>query len=401
MKITVKKIDDINIIISGTIQSTTTEINDDSGELQRKAETKVLESFIEAGMKEACVTENEILGQPNFKKYEKSDDSIYLEVEIATKPTINTDVEYMDIVPPYTQANIDLKVIDEKLLRMAKKQAPFTALKTPRTVQIGDLVNIDFEGFMNNKALASANEKEYKLLIGSKSFLEGFEEQIIGMSAGEEKVVKIIFPKEYKTKALAGQETRFEVKLHEIQEQVAIEVNDALAQKIFKHADATLETLKGKMAEKMNSQAFSDIYNESLKPQIIKGLLTKFDFTLPSNVIEQEIDAKINELAQTMSREDHSLVKENDKKFNALRDSVRVEASNSIKAALIVEALAKKEGIEISDKEVDSALRYEAMMRGKDADELLTYYKDNNLLTSAKIGLREDKLFKSMLGVKI
>ena len=399
MKITVEKIDDINIIISGTIQSTLTESNDDNGQLQREAEAKILQEFIEMGMKEASVTDEETLGQPNFKKYEKSDNSIYLEVEIATKPTIDTNIEYMDIVPSYTQPSIDPKVIDKKLLLMAKKQAPFTALTTPRDVEMGDLVSIDFEGFMNDKALAAANEKKYKLLIGSNAFLAGFEKQIIGMNTGEEKTIKITFPKDYKTKALAGQETRFEVKLNEIQEQIAIEVDDVLAQKIFKHKAATLETLKGKMAEKMSSQAFSNIYNEELKPQIIKGLLTKFDFSLPNNVIEQEIDAKVNELAQRMSREDHALVKENDKKFNTLRNSVREEAKNSIKAALIVEALAKKEGIEINDAEVESALQYEAMMRGKNADELLLYYKDNNLMTSAKVGLREDKLFKKMLGI--
>ena len=284
---------------------------------------------------------------------------------------------------------------------MAKKQAPFTALKSPRAVQMGDLVSIDFEGFLHDKPLAAANEKEYKLLIGSKSFIDGFEEQIVGMHIGEHKSINITFPKEYKTKELAGQVTRFEVTLNDFQEQIPIEVDDALARKIFKHEAATLETLKGKMAEKMHAQTFSDIYNEQLKPQIIQGLLTKLDFTLPHNVIEQEIDAKVNELAQTMSREDHALIKENDKKFKELRDSLRVEASNSIKAALIVDALASKEGIEISDEEVEAALRYEAMMRGKDADELLEYYQENNLMTSAKIGLREEKLFKKMLGIDV
>jgi len=226
MNITVKKIDDINIILSGTIQGVETKANDDDAKCQREEEAKLLQTFIESGMKKAGLTEKEMLGQPNFKKYEKSDDTIVLEVQIATKPIIDVDVEYMDIVPKYKEEPIDAKVIDEKLLLMAKKQAPFTALKSPRAVQMGDLVSIDFEGFLHDKPLAAANEKEYKLLIGSKSFIDGFEEQIVGMHIGEHKSINITFPKEYKTKELAGQVTRFEVTLNDFQEQIPIEVDD-------------------------------------------------------------------------------------------------------------------------------------------------------------------------------
>ncbi|HHD75900.1 MAG TPA: trigger factor, partial [Campylobacterales bacterium] len=84
--------------------------------------------------------------------------------------------------------------------------------------------------------------------------------------------------------------------------------------------------------------------------------------------------------------------------FHALRESVREEAENAIKIALIVEALAKKQGLEVDEQEILSALYYQAMMSGQDATELVEYYKKNNLMTSAKMGLTEDKLFGQMLG---
>ena len=113
MNITVKKIDDINIILSGTIQGVETKANDDDAKCQREEEAKLLQTFIESGMKKAGLTEKEMLGQPNFKKYEKSYDTIVLEVQIATKPIIDVDVEYMNIVPKYKEEPIDAKVIDE------------------------------------------------------------------------------------------------------------------------------------------------------------------------------------------------------------------------------------------------------------------------------------------------
>lgn len=428
MKITVEKTDDINIIIRGTIENSVihekiTELKDQAvkalkkdktidaqttedklnkmrdSQFQREAEGQILQDFIEAGMKKANLDQDEILGQPNFKKYEQEKTGVSLEVEISTSPVIDTNVEYMDIVPNFTIPTVDPKNVDAKLAEMALKKAPYTKIKTERSVKNGDLVVLDFEGFLNGRALQGANETEYKLKIGSNSMIPGFEEAVIGMRSDEEKTIKVTFPKEFQTKELAGQETEFNVKLLEIQEQIPLELNDALAQRIFDDERATLDLLKLKMTEKITSQAFSNLYNEELKPQIIRGLLSKFDFTLPNNVIEQEIDAKINERAQRMSKEEHALYKEDREKFNMLRDMVRQEAKDSIKAALIVDALAKKEGIEVDDEEVLSALSYEAMMRGKDAEELIEYYKTNNLMTSAKVGLKEDKLFRKMLGV--
>lgn len=428
MKITVEKIDDINIIMRGTVdnfviekkiyelreqaeetlkkdkmldaQALENKLNQmDDASFQQEAEGQILQGFINAGISKAHVTLDELLGQPNFKIYEKQDNGIYLEVEISTHPKIDIKVEYMDIVPSYTAPTIDPKDIDAKLKEMAIKKAPYTTITTQRAVKNADLVNLDFEGFLNGRALSGANETEYKLKIGSNSFIPGFEEAVIGMMPDEEKTIKLTFPKDFQTKELAGKETEFKVKLHEIREQIPMKLNDALAQRIFDNEKATLDLLKLKMTEKITSQAFSNLYNEKLKPKIIKGLLSKFDFTLPNNVVEQEIDAKINERAQRMSTEDHELYKKDKTKFNDLRDSVREEARDSIKVALIVDTLAKKERIEVDDDEVLSALSMQAMMTGQDADELVEYYGTNNLMTSAKVGLIEEKLFLQMLGI--
>lgn len=412
-QVTVEKLDDINIRLTGTIDNRVIEtkidalkveakkadkkVNDET--LERAAQGQALQEFINNGMKKANVKLEDTLGQPHFKKYEKQTKSIYLEVDISTHPIINTNTSYIDIVPTFKKPTADLKTVEAQLTLLAKQQAPFTTVVTPRAVQNGDFVDIDFEGFLNNKALASANEKHYKLKIGSQSFLPGFEAQMIGLKVNEEKVINVTFPTTYKAKELAGKETNFNVKLHEIREQIPLKIDDELAKKVLKDSQATLEVLKKKMADQLIAQTFSNTYNTTIKPKLIQGLLHKFNFTLPNNVIEQEIDARVNDKAQQMSKEDQALYKEDDSKFDALRDSLRQAAKDSIKAALIVDALAKKEGLDVSETEIIDSLKYQAQRQGQDPEKFVDYYEENNLLTSVRVGLIEDKLFSKILGL--
>lgn len=417
MKVTVEKIDDINLIISGTIDDKTTEekfarlkeqaaneakdtsevVSDET--IRQKAESEILTEFIESGLKEADIDVDDILGQPRFIKYEKRDNGLYLEISISTNPEIDTSIDYTDIIPTFTQPDAAPEEVEAKLQQLAVQQAPFTPIETPRAVQDGDVAVIDFEGFVDGVAFEGGSAEKFNLKIGSNSFIPGFEEQIIGMAYGEEKTITVTFPKEYHSTDLAGKESEFKVKLHEIQEQKALTPDDAFAQRILNDKSATLDTLKRKLADQITSQALSLFYEDQLKPILIKGLLAKFDFTLPDNIVEQEIDAKATEYSLQMSEEERKELSEHKEKFHALRNSLREAARDTIKIALIVEALAKKEGLEVDEQEILSALYYQAMMSGQDAQELVTFYKENNLMTSAKIGLTQDKLFGKMLGL--
>ena len=412
MQVHIEKIDDINIVLTGLIEANLLEKKiselkakdpkdnaQDETFFQREAQAQILQDFINLGMKEAGIHQDDILGLPHFKKYEKEGEDLHLEILLATKPFINTNVNYMDVAPSFKMPKANPKTVESKLSLLAKQQAPYTTIQNPRPVQQGDFVDIDFEGHLHGKALAGANEKHYKLKIGSKTFLPGFEEQVIGMKVNERKIMHIVFPQDYKTEALAGEKTTFNVFLHEIREQIPLPVNDALAKKVLKDEKATLPTLKEKLAEQIVAQAFSNIYATTLKPKIIKGLLSKFDFTLPNNIIEQEIDARVNEKAQIMSKEEQLLYKQNDEKFTELRNSFREDARNSIKATLIVDALGKKENITVSEDELISTLKYQALKQGKNADDFVEYYQENNLMTSLKVGLIENKLVSKILGL--
>jgi len=414
VNITVEKIDDINFIMSGTVENSAIEEkvaylkkqaveepkNDESSEenIEQNAASQVFKDFIDAGIKEGNLNVEDILGQPALKKYEQQDDCIYFEVEMAVSPEINVDIDYKDIAPTYVEPTASSESVDAKLLEFAQKQAPFTKIETAKPIENGDVAVIDFTGFIDDKPFEGGSAEKFNIKVGSNQFIPGFEDQLVGMEYGEQKDIIVNFPKDYSSEDLAGKEAKFVVKLHEIQEQKADTIDDAFARKILQKEDATLETLKKQFKEQVTAEEISQIYMSELKPKIVKALLDRYDFTLPNNVVELEIDAKVREKTRSFSEEEHKAYMEDKGKFQELRESVRVEARDSIKKSLIVEALAKKEGIDVHEQEVIAALGYQATMTGQDPQALVKYYQDNNLMISAKMGLTEDKLFGHILG---
>ncbi len=415
MKVTVEKVDDINFILSGTVENSliedkvkklkentakekkTDETSSDE-KIEQDAAGEVFKDFISAGIKEAGIAVESILGQPSLKKYEQRKDKVFFEVELSISPKVHTDVDYKEITPVFTKPVASPQEIENKLAEFVLKQAPFTTIPTPKAVENGDVTVIDFEGFIDGKAFEGGSAQKFNLKIGSDSFIPGFEEQLIGMEYGQTKDVHLSFPDDYQAEDLAGKETKFVVTLHEIQEQHPITPDDAFAKKILSDEKATLTTLKEKFADQITSEELSRVYMNEIKPKMIDALLSKYDFTLPNNIVEQEIDAKVREKTRGYTQEQHKEFMEDKGKFMELRESVRASARDSIKLALIVEALAEKENVEVHENEVHAALGYQAMMSGQDTQELLKYYQENNLMTSAKMGLIEDKLFGIMLG---
>ena len=427
MKVTVKKLDDANILVSGTIENSVIEANINKlaveagkqmkvdgfrkgkvpphvvkklhgDKLKQDAESDALKSLMDEGIKESGINAADIIGEPTFKKYDKKDDEIEVELEVSTRPDVKLE-GYEKVVPAFDKPKASEKEIEEKLTEIAGQNAPFVKIKRKRMVKDGDTTLIDFEGFIDGKAFDGGKAEKFTLTIGSGQFIPGFEEQIIGMKYDEEKTVTVTFPAEYQSDELAGKEAEFKVLLHEIQEKEVAEINDELAQKLLQKDDATVDTLKDQVKEQVVNEKVSKIYNEELKPKLIEALVAHFDFALPNNIVAQEIDAKINAKAREMSEEELNDFKDNPEKVDALREEVREDAENSVKATFIVDALAKKEAVNVGDQEVSQAIYYEAMMSGQDPQEVIKYYQEKNLLPAVKMGMIEDKLFGKLLGL--
>jgi len=428
VNITVNKVDEANTIVSGTLSNEAIAIQIDKmaiqagkelnidgfrkgkvpphvvkklhGEkLEQDAEGEELKELIDAGMKEAGIAQSDVLGQPSFKKYEKVEAGIEVEVEVSTRPIFSIE-GYMDKLPAFEKPVASQEEIDAQLKEIAEGQAPFTAIETPREVISGDMTVINFEGFVDGVAFEGGKADDFNLQIGSGQFIPGFEDQIIGMAYDTEKEVTVTFPADYQSEDLAGKEAMFKVTVTEIQEKGEVELNDELAVKILQGTeDATLEMLTEKVKEQIESQAISNIYNADLKPQLVETLVAQFTFALPNNIVEQEIDAKVNAKAQEMDEAELETYKDNAEKVETLREEVRADAEASVRATFIVDALATEENVTVDDQEVSQAIYYEAMRGGQDPQKAIEYYQENNLLPAVKMGMIEDKLFGKLLGL--
>jgi trigger factor len=428
VEVTAKKIDDANVLVTAKIakddlEKRVSELAKEAGKqvkvdgfrkgkvppqvvknlygekLEQDAEGEAVREVIDQGSKELDVKPESILGQPSFKKYEKTDEGIEVEVEISLRPEFEPE-GYQEIVPSYDEPTVEDEERDERLKSLIEAQAPFEKIKRKRMLRKDDMAVIDFEGSIDGVVFEGGTAEGFNLRIGSGQFIPGFEDQIIGMKPEEEKVITVTFPEDYHSKDLAGKEAEFKVKVVEIQEKTVPELDDELAAKLLQgEENPSVDLLKEKVTEQIKNEKLSKVYNEELKPKLVEALVTKYDFALPNTIVEQEIDAKVNEKARTMSEEELKAYKENPEKVEELREELRSDAVDSVKATFIVDAVARKEGIDVSDEEVSQAIYYEAMMSGQDPQQVIKYYQENNLLPAVKMGMIEDKLFSKLLGL--
>ncbi|MEA3417821.1 MAG: trigger factor [Campylobacterota bacterium] len=428
MEVTVEKIDDANVLVAAKIaksdleekinklaKKTGTQIKVDGfrkgkvpahvvkqmyGEkLEQDAEADALRELLDKGSNELGIKPEAIMGQPTFKKFDKTDDGIDVEVELSLRPEFDPE-GYAEVAPKYEEPVVDDKERDERLDSLIEAQTPFEKIKRKRMLRKEDMVVLDFAGSIDGTPFEGGTAEDFSLRVGSGQFIPGFEDQIIGMKPEEEKVITVTFPEDYHSKDLAGKEAEFKVKINEIQEKKTPELDDELAAKLLQgEENPTVDLLKEKVAEQIKSEKLSKIYNEELKPKMVEALVAKYDFALPNNIVEQEIDAKVNEKARSMSEEELNEYKENVEKVEALREELREDARASVKATFIVDAVARKEQISVSDEEVSQAIYYESMMGGQDPQQVIKHYEENNLLPAVRMGMIEDKLFSKILGL--
>jgi len=365
--------------------------------LVQDAESEIVKELLDAGLKELEVSPTKVIGEPIFKKYEKHDDGVDVEIEVSITPEINLD-GYKEIAPEFDKPQTSDEEVETRVKELVEAQAPFEKISEERGVEDGDMTLIDFEGSIDGELFDGGKAEGFNLRIGSNQFIPGFEDQMIGMKMGEEKTITVKFPEDYHAKDLAGKDADFKVTLHEIQAKGEAKLDDELAKKLLGGTeDASVEKVYEKVKEQIQSEKLSKLYNDELKPKLLEVIVDKFVFDLPNNIVEQEIDAQINQKAQTMTPEELETYKNDSAKLDELRESVREDAQSSVKATFIVDSMAKAEEITVSDDEVSQTIYYEAMMQGQNPQEVIEYYQKNNLIPAIKMGMIEDRLFSKLL----
>jgi len=364
--------------------------------LKEDAEAEALREVLQEAYKEADIKPEDVIGNPVFEKFEDKGDTKEVELIISLKPQIDLG-DYSDLTPEYEKPEVSEDEIKEEIEDIASRFSKAKSIEEDRELKEGDIAVFDFKGILDGEPFEGGSAENYELKIGSKQFIEGFEEQMVGMKKGEEKSIKVTFPEDYQAENLKGKEVEFELKLHDIKEDKLPEIDDELAKKALAKEDATVDELKEYAKKIIKDNKLRKLYEEELKPKILEKLVEKYNFDLPKNIVEQEIDNLANQKAGTLSEDELKEIQESKEKLDELRESVREDAENSVKATFVVDALAKAEDVDVSDGEISQVLYYEALMNGQDPQKLIEYYQANNLIPVIKMGMMEDKLFTKLL----
>lgn len=310
----------------------------------------------------------------------KDKDLIFTAI-VSTKPEVELG-EYKGLKLKKVEYNVTDENITEELNKMANKNSRLVSA-TDRGVKDGDTTIIDFEGFVDGVAFEGGKAENHTLVIGSHTFIPGFEEQLIDMKADEEKDINVKFPEEYFSKELAGKDAVFKVKLHEIKEKQLPQINDEFAKDVSEFE--TLEELKNSIKEKLEEENKNKAKYE-MEDEAIKLVSESAKIDIPSGMIELEIDGMIEQLEQRLSYQGMNM--ENyltlvGKTEGEFRKEYEEQAKNNITTRLVLEAISKVENIEASEERVNEKLEEMSSMYGKKAEELkenesiLSYVKDN------------------------
>jgi len=365
-------------------------------DIEREAISELVRDVLNEGIKE--LGDVEVIGEPEVSKFEKKEDKIEVEIKVYTKPEINIGDDYKECVPEVELPEVTEEEIQKELEEIAKSFSTTKVVTDKDTVQKGDIAVITFKGYVDGKEMENGSAEDYPLELGSGAFVPGFEEQIEGMKVGESKKIKVTFPENY-VKELAGKEAEFEVTLQEIQEKKPAEINDELAKKYLNKEDATLDELKNYVKEAILNRKKAQTFAPK-KEEILECLVKKYDIDVPEGIVEKEIDVIVNQEAAKLSPAEIKELQENSEKLEEFRNKFKDEAKDRVKLTFIVDELAKKEGISVSDEEITQVLFYEALMQGQNPQELIKYYQENNLLPVLKMNLAEEKLLNKLLEEK-
>lgn len=274
--------------------------------------------------------------------------------------------------------------IQKALKALVENHAHFEDLKTERPAKEGDLVVVDFAGTMEGRPIKDGKAKDYPVVIGSGNLLESFEKALIGMRKGEEKEIEVEFPDDYGNEELAGKKGTFKVNLKGIKEKIYPELSDDFARDLgFKD----LEELKAKVREELVEEK-EMAEKKRIREKVLKELIEKNPFEIPPRYFKEYEDRLFNQTVNTLYRQGRA-----PDDMDELRRVCRERAERDIRAGILIRAIAAKEGLSVSEEEIDEWIRSMAEKHGQSFEALKKIYRKRGMINGLRMEILEDKVF--------
>lgn len=305
--------------------------------------------------------------QIDVVQMEKGKDLIFTAI-VNTKPEVELG-KYKGVSIKKIEYPVTDKDVDDEVNHAAEHNARMVTIEN-RPVKKDDSVNIDFKGYVDGKTFDGGEAEGQQLVIGSNTFIPGFEDQIIGMKLNEEKDIKVTFPKDYFTKELAGKDATFHVKLNSISEKQLPKIDDEFAKDVSEFD--TLADYKKDIKEKKTKYNNDQAKNE-MEDAALEAVCKDMKVDIPAGMIELEIDNMEENIAQRLEMQGlkyEQYLKLTGKTQKEVRDEFKPDAEKNIKTRLALEAIVKQEKIKPDEKYVNDKIKEMCEQYGRKEEEL-------------------------------
>ncbi len=292
------------------------------------------------------------------------------------------------------EAEITGSDVDEALSKMLKFYRKWNAAPAGTKAKIGDSVNIDYVGKIDKKEFEGGSAKAYQLELGSKSFIDDFEEQLVGKKAGDEVKVKVKFPKEYHNADYAGKAAEFEVKINEVLTAEAPEINDEFIKNNF-----GLEN-KDKLQEAVKAQitgSYDNMTRNLFKKEFFDFINKKYDFELPVGLVDEQLKNVWAEVEEELKVNPNKFKSEKEKE--KAKEKKRETAERMVRCGIVLSELAKKNKIEVTNDDLNKELqKIFARFAGQEKAVMEFYQKNPNAVEQLRGSVIEEKTMDFVLG---
>ncbi|MBR7010548.1 MAG: trigger factor [Oscillospiraceae bacterium] len=328
------------------------------------------------------------VGQPSVTDMNvREDKTLELTIEVELYPEVELG-QYKGVEAPRAAVSVSDEEVEAELDRKANEVARIVTVERP--AQEGDTVVIDYKGLKDGVAFDGGSAEGHELRLGSHSFIPGFEEQLIGAAAGDEKELNVTFPADYHAKELAGAPVVFQVKVHEVKETQVPAKDDELAKDVSEFD--TLDELKAdlrKQIETRKEEEASRAFESALMEKVAEAAKVE----LPAAMVEQEVDTELQNFdyqlrSQGMSLEQYSKMLGGD--LSGFKNSIRPSAEKQVRLRVVLNAIADAEGLEATEEDRNAEYAKLAEQYGMDVEKLKTLIPVEDIVTDLKVRKARD-----------
>jgi trigger factor len=329
----------------------------------------------------------EPVAQPevDIEQLEKGKNLIF-KATVTVKPEVKLG-EYKGLEIPAKDFSVTDEQVEEELERVRERQAELIVVEEG-TLEEGDTAVIDFEGFIDGEPFDGGKAENYNLEIGSKTFIPGFEDQLMGMAKEEEKEITVTFPEDYHVEDLKGKEATFKVKVKEIKRKKLPELDDEFAKDVSEFE--TLEEFKADLRKKLEERAKQEEENYK-RDTVVEKAAENAEINIPQAMIDHEVEHMVQDFKQRLRFQGIDLdtyFKITGSSMDQLKEQFKEDAEKRVRISLTIEAISKAENIEVTEEDQDKELEKMAELYSRDKDELKKLFESQGTLERMKEDIR-------------